>query len=667
LPDTLAPGASFQVMVRAGPTPAGAALAGPSMYGAIEVLSTDTDDPAIPVTLNANAPLCAEGLSCVPLEVNFGEIAVGGEMIRAISCSNPGGVSVDLNPTTMGTFSVVNAPDSIAPGAVGVITVRYSAGAEGHHEGELLTGANSCDGTPLSIDLVGDSTNVFLPLCPEPEVFDPQVVWHWEGGTTLTNSKQVWTTPLISRLEDTDGDGEVTRYDNPRVIFISFNHQDSPDLNDTDHINDPVPGVLRAVDGPTGAEVFTVTNEDYRLNSSVSPIVADIDADGMVEIVAQSYVLLEGVETFENGPKINGKFSRGKLIAFEHDGSFKWISEEWHRSDDEIEDTGGLAVADIDGDGFGEIAIGDHVFDHNGNLLWAGGQGTGSTGHGPTSFFAEMDGTPGLELVTGATVYNHDGSVLWHRNDLMGFGGLDNHAAVADLDGDGMNELVVRGGELQVLNGATGATLAGPIHPPTEMSMGAECESGMLEEGEDDPCNIIPTNPAIIDVDGDGDLEIAVSAQGVILVYDNNLNEQWRAQVWDGTGASGPIGFDFEADGATNVVYSDEGNVWVYDTNGSTIYDADRQSVTMMETASIGDATLDGHANIAVGSNEPLLGTSDGLDLLTNSGVSWAHARPMWNQHAYMESLIGEMGTLIFDPNAPGLPGFRTATPKCIP
>jgi hypothetical protein len=672
LPTELDSGASFNVTVRAAPTSAA------EMFGTLEVLSDDPSVPSWPVQLRANAPACAAGLVCTPDPLNYGPVDVGQGLVRAVTCTNPGNASVSLTPTVTGPFEVVNAPATIVGGGLGTITVRYEPDGTGADTGVLDTGANSCSGGPVHVDLLGTGEDNFLPECPTPQAFTPEVVWHWEGGGTLPNSKQVWVTPLVTRLEDTDNDTLVTREDVPRVVFISFDHSESPGLVDMlneqnqDNFNDPTPGVLRAVDGKTGAELWTVDDPRFRLNSSVTPVAADIDADGQIEIIAQKWIVLEGVEDFPNGPKVKGKFVRGNLLAFEHDGTFKWESEEWIRSSDEIEDAGALSVGDVDGDGFAEIAVGDHLFDHNGNLLWRGGKGTGSTGHGPTSVLADVDGQPGLELVAGRTVYRSNGAVLWSRDDLnttvLGIDmTFDGHPAVGDLDGDGTNEVVVRSGDLVVFDGATGATLAGPITPPTRMSHGAECEPNPnAGEGEDDDCNVIPTNPALVDVDGDGDLEIINTSQDVLVVYDENLNEIWRAAISDQTGAAGPIGFDFEADGLINVVYSDEGNTWVYDEAGAAIYDASRGSVTMMETAAIADINVDGHANMVVGSNEPQFGLSDGIDMLSNAGTSWAHARSIWNQHAYIEPLVGELGTPLYYPDGmAALTGFRTASAAC--
>jgi hypothetical protein len=272
------------------------------------------------------------------------------------------------------------------------------------------------------------------------------------------------------------------------------------------------------------------------------------------------------------------------------------------------------------------------VYDHNGQQRFTGGRGIGSSGHGPTSFMANVDGIAGLELVAGPTVYRADGSILWDRLDDLN----DGQASVADLDGNGTNEVVLRNAKLTVLNGQTGATIAGPLHPPTEMGMPAECVSPPAQEGQDDPCNIIPTNTAIMDIDGDGELDIAVAAQYLLIAYHRDLSEIYRVTVSDNTGASGPVGFDFEADGYENVVYSDEGHVWSWTSSGNQIY-----------------------------SNEPQFDLAQGLDAWENTGTKWAQARAMWNQHAYAEELISELGTPTWVDGPMPLRGFRRTTARC--
>jgi hypothetical protein len=680
LPLTLPPGAPTTVTIRAAPTTQGTTTAGSLMFGVLDVLS---DAGTLGVNLRANTNgACSGGqgssgigLVCTPRILDFGEVIVGEDLVRSVVCNNPTTDAIAISPSVPAPFTVVSAPSSVPAGGQGVIRVRFDATSTATASQTLLVGANDCLGQSIGIPVRGRGVDDQLPACPAPEAFVPEIVWDWNGGSVQNtpNSHEVWVTPLVSRLEDTTGDGVVTRDDMPRVIFLSFKESDvsmTAGLNPSsqESINDPVKANLRAVDGATGREVFTVTADALALQSASTPAIVDLDGDGRVEIIANKWVLLPGVETIPNGPKINGKFSRGSLIAFNADGSFKWESDEWTRRSEEIEDGGAPAVGDVDGDGFAEIALGDHLFDHNGRLLWRGdGTKIGSTGHGPTSVLADVDGQPGLELVCGTRVFRADGRILWTRDDLE-----DGHPAVADLDGDGDNEVVVRGSTLFVLNGQTGASLTQGFQPPTRAGMPATCDAGPPDpgsEGSDDPCNIIPTNPAIADYDGDGRLEIFTGNQELITGYrftGTALQEIFREDIYDGTGASGPAGFDFEGDGAQEVVYSDEAHLFAYSETGGTIYDADRGSATIFEYSPIADINLDGHAELLVASNSAFIPAQfGGVKAYRNRGTSWAQARAVWNQHAFLEDLVGELGTPLFSSTSTAYPGYRTTRSAC--
>jgi len=669
LPVTLQPGVSVPVTVRAAPTANGAALDGASMFGALTVLS-DADTRTVNLRANSNGA-CVNGLVCSPRALDFGDVLTGEDLVRSVVCSNPGTAPVAITPAVAAPFTIVSAPSSVPANGQAIIRVRFTPQGTTPAQQTLTVGANDCQGAAIGVTVRGQGADDELPQCPQNQVFAPRTTWDWNGGNAVTAraSHEVWVTPLVSRLEDTTGDGVVTRDDMPRVVFISFDRARSPSpLSSQESINDPIPSEMRAIDGATGQEVWTVTNPDHAVQSGETPTIADVDGDGRVEIIAQKFILLPGVETIPGGPKINGKFARGFLIAFNFDGSFKWVSDEWTRRADEIEDGGAPAIGDVDGDGFAEIASGDHLFDHNGRLLWRGdGVKIGSTGHGPTSFLADVDGAPGLELVAGSRVYRGDGTILWDRADIR-----DGHPAAADLDGDGQNEVVIRGGEIHVLNGRTGADLVASFQPPTQAGMGRECEATTPPaEGEDDPCNIIPTNLAILNYDGGNDLEIFSSNRELITGYKfqgGTLNEIFRQDIFDGTGASGPAGFDFEGNGTEEVVYSDENTLRTWASPGTETFSGSRVSVTIFEYSTIADINNDGTAEMLVASNSPFLPSNvGGVRAYSNTGVSWANARSVWNQHAYVEAIVSELGVPLFESTPTALPGFRNARARCIP
>lgn len=672
LPSTLLPGAATSVTVRAAPTTNGVSVAGAAMYGTLDVLS---DDVTTPVNLRANTPgACVEGLVCSPRTLEFGDVLLEEDLVRSVVCNNPTTSPIAVTPAIAAPFTLVSPPTSVPAGGQAIIRVRFSPTSTTQVQQTLTIGANDCNGAAIGVAVRGRGANDELPACPENPAFAPQLKWEWNGSNAVNTraSHEVWVTPLVSRLEDTNADGFVTRDDAPRVIVISFDRSRvSSPLSSQESINDPIPSELRALDGRTGAEVWTTNitaNPAHAVQSAATPAVADIDGDGKVEIIAQQYILLPGVETIPGGPKINGKFARGFLIAFNFDGSFKWVSDEWSRRSQEIEDGGAPAIGDVDGDGFAEIAIGDQLFDHTGRMLWRGdGEKIGSTGHGPTSVLVDLDGQAGLELLAGTRAFRADGTILWDRNGVE-----DGHVAVADLDGNGTNEVVIRGSQLHVLNGQTGADLVSPFIPPTRAGMGRECDPQFVTtEEDDDKCNIIPTNPAILNFDGGNDLEIFTGSQELITGYKfagGTLNEIFREDIYDGSGASGPAGFDFEGDGEEEVVYADEGNLRCWsDDNGQT-FEGSRQSVTIFEYAVIADIDLDGHAEMLVVSNSPFIPAQfGGVRAYANAGVSWAQARSVWNQHAYIEDIISELGVPLFETTPTPLPGFRNARALCVP
>lgn len=341
--------------------------------------------------------------------------------------------------------------------------------------------------------------------------------------------------------------------------------------------------------------------------------------------------------------------AEGGLLVVGPDGGFEWFASV------PSSPYGCPAIGDIDADGVAEVVFGASVVDGSGVLLWTGTGGTGSSRYG--SFPVDLDGDGLQEVVAGNTVYEHDGTVRWQD------AGPDGWPAVGDFDGDGVPELVrTYGGGVDLLD----------LH-------GAVLWTFALTDGGGGP-------PTVADFDGDGAPEIGVASREVYRVLDGDGTELWANTVQDySSSVTGSSVFDFEGDGAAEVVYADEETLWVYDGATGAVEMAweGHSSGTLYEYPLIVDVDRDGAAEIVVASNDySSYKDSRGITVVGDLEDSWAPARPVWNQHAYSISNVSDDGSIPTAPTAnwtrwnsfraghadlgPGLdlPDLRAGTPE---
>jgi len=657
LPVVLLPGTSVNLEIRYRPAQAAGDLA---------VLVVNSDDPGVPsanVRVLGNASgLCPPLMQCTPETLEFGEVEAGVQQTRTVVCRNYGTQSVTVSNATVSpaTFSVSGSlPSSIAAGDAMTLQVSMTGQATGAVTGTLTVTSNACE-SMQQVQLTATVIPAVTPECLLPSSFQPREEWSWTTSSNHPNKDQVWVTPLVINLTDDNNDGVISDQDIPDIVFSTFDGRDFTTNPADPNLGAPIRAVVRALSGDDGHELWTVMPDALMVQSEAGLAAADIDGDGKPEIIASKFVLLEGESIIPEGPKLMGRFVRGKLICFGNDGSFKWESDDWTGAKEEGEDGGAPAIADLDQDGFAEVIYRNHVFDHEGHLKWAGTKKSGSAGHGGLPVPVDLDGDGRLEVSAGLTAYRSDGTVLWDRED-KGFDGLP---AIADFEGDGTPEVVVHNGKLIILNGEDGTDAYPDIELPFPMM-------GCTDQNMDDCSTPIPTAVALADFDGDNLPEIAVSNRSFLLLYEADGTEKWRVPISDFTGASGPSAFDFEGDGIAEVVYADEQSAFALrGNNGMNIYTSPRSSRTIFEYPAIADTDRDGHANMVVVMNEPLLRSAKGIKVLTNSAGNWVNARPIWNQHAYHVSNVTSNGTVprVETPHYRGNRsenGFRTQTQRC--
>ncbi|MCB8978743.1 MAG: tandem-95 repeat protein [Ardenticatenaceae bacterium] len=437
----------------------------------------------------------------------------------------------------------------------------------------------------------------FAPPAASPTAFQPELEWAWIDEIGFFNGVQLYgsmMTPVVAPLIDTNGDSLVNEEDVPAIIFIPYGNR------------------LVAVRGDNGATIFDQATYPVGQGEQFSQLaVGDIDNDNLPEII-----------TVPSAPASNGT----RLIAFENDGTFKWLSEviPFPRFD-----YGGVSLADLDHDGSVEIVAGATVLDSDGQILWSGGYGVGNGGVCCLSAVADIDLDGTMEVIAGKSAYRSDGQLMWHYPN-----GGDGWPAIGNFDADPFAEIITISFNFIVLREHDGSVIWSRV---IDGSSGSRCGP-----------------PTIANFDLDSEPEIGVACGQGYYVFEGDSTLKWSVPVQDGSsGITGSSVFDFNGDGIAEVVYNDELYLRVFrGTDGEILFEIPNSSGTLLEYPVVADVDLDGNAEIVVVSNNNQ-GFADQVGL-TEFGVfvyedvldNWVKTRSIWNQHTYHISNINDDGTI---------------------
>lgn len=351
---------------------------------------------------------------------------------------------------------------------------------------------------------------------------------------------------------------------------------------------------LRAYD-PDGNEkwvsdssffISTDSSELFGTPPSVSLVVADINNDGIPEILA-----VDGIFNAANG----------KLIA-------------------KLPEEGGRGYRPLNGDRTNPKR------DQNPTYMPA---------------LADMDNDGKLEVVTGNTTYkvNIADPDNFSANSVSVLatakGGLaDGFVSVADIDLDGQQDVItviygLKIPTVAVWNGVTGEMIAGPVNPSVANTGGSRAFIG--------------------DVDKDGYPEIFFSYAMQLVGFDydpskatvaGRLVQKWITGTSDASGGTTLSMFDFDQNNEAELIYRDQDSLRIINgNNGENRLAISCYSATHTEYPIIVDFDDDGHADILVS------GAASGDSYTVNNDVhlywfrgesnDWAPARRVWNQHGY--------------------------------
>ena len=276
----------------------------------------------------------------------------------------------------------------------------------------------------------------------EPPVEPWRIVqgWSWRGEAFAPDMTNVFTPPMVGRITDDDGDGDVDADDGTDVAFIAFN-ADASDAR------------LFVLDGRTGIPHWSVDG----IMAFGSLAIADVNNDGRSDIVTYS--------------------DKGHPVAYDGEGNRLWIARlgvdqiipaitvadlDADGTPDVIADnlrirgtdgevlnaynlTAGIAyrmpaVGDINLDGKAEVILGNTAFSPTGQRLWTLRSLSGEYGHWSAILEADSDPFAEVAMVSDGrlVIMNHDGTVI---TDVASGNDHPGAPCVGDFDGDGEAEI----------------------------------------------------------------------------------------------------------------------------------------------------------------------------------------------------------------------------------
>lgn len=401
--------------------------------------------------------------------------------------------------------------------------------------------------------------NLACDVPPQAGTFTPVVEWQLAGYNA-------YGPPVSGQLSDDNADGRIDAADTPDILFLPSNFSGLLSVNGAtgavqwqsasasdgysglaigDVDGDGVPEIA-AANGPNtlvlldnaGNLIWSRTLSNGSLYDFLYPSIADLDGDGLAEVIAGRTILdwlgtVVGVGALGVGavPNAGGSLFEGSVSV----------------------------PVDLDGDGLLEVVVGNAAYNRDGSLKYSNTLGDGC----PAVADFDLDGEPEVVVVAG-------NSVRTLETDLTPTGWVGTFAganylgppAVDDLDGDGAPDFVVVGANEMRAYTWAGAVLwsatvqdfsgaAGPVLFDFELDgypevVYADEEYVRVFNGLDGTIKLESSDhssytgfetPIVADVDNDGEVEIAMlhgnGAYGLTVYGD--LAHSWPAgrQVWN--------------------------------------------------------------------------------------------------------------------------------------
>jgi len=330
------------------------------------------------------------------------------------------------------------------------------------------------------------------------------------------------------------------------------------------------------------------------------------------------------------------------LYCYEHDGTLKYKSAGLVGYDLRYHYTV-PSIADMDHDGWAEICIGNQVFNGQTGALLAQAGAAAAAGEHPArvaigySFCSSvaMDVLPDNFCPDCAGLEIVAGNQVFSVNVVTGAVTPIVTAQAGYSDGFTSVADFDRDGDLDAIvqgrKNAQNTVYCWDIQTPTIMH-----EFQLLNNWAEGASRV-----NVADLDGNGQLDISFVGHPWLYALDNNFNELWRVANVDNSSITCSSVFDFCGDGSSDVIYRGQEFLQVIEgATGQVKWQDNCTSATHIENPLVLDVDADGQTEIIIQCGTgPSTGRVVAYEAVGSPGIA---SRKVWNQHAFFNTNIND-------------------------
>ncbi len=444
----------------------------------------------------------------------------------------------------------------------------------------------------------GKLPSTAAPVCDEVNLVNK---WHWNSSEYKPSYNQVISTPLAVQLNDDNKDGLIDEKDVVDVlaVTIDFNYHKSP-------------GILRALSGVDGSELWMSINQDESISYNEVPAdwkysaaAADIDKDGIVDIFS-----------YDSKNKTLNIYSNEGLLK-------KSIPQQ-------VNDVlyGNPTIADLNADGYAEIIMGRVIWNtRDDSIVTLEVPSDQSFVRIVESTVVDVDLDGQYEILANGILYDMFGKIIWDKGVVQG---VDEQFSIpVNFNDDAYPEIIQTeyDGTMRLFDG-----LGNEIWSLKFDDVGAGVSS-------------------LADTNNDGKPEIVNAGRSALRVVNLQGEIVSTTPNNDTSNVTGVSAYDFSGNGYSQFLFQDRDSLDIYDpSTNKLIFSNPQSSGTLFEYPIVVDLDGDGSGEIISVTNNLNLQESavetNGVTVFTSGSCKWAKATRIWNQHSYSGTNVNQDGSL---------------------